>query len=96
MEKFAKLFESEKYGQLVAIMQQSDNDGPEIRLFLKPKGLGVCSIAMQFEDDTDSSWDSCEKIFEAFDLAKAEAMAKGVADQLNGFMVSEEGAKDGK
>jgi hypothetical protein len=85
MNKFAKLFESEKYGQLVVILQSADEGNPEIRLFFKPSGLGVCSIAASFKDDSEQSWESCEKIFNDFTIETAEGMAAQAAMELEEY-----------
>lgn len=84
MKKFAKLFESEKHGQLVVIKQTDDDGVPEIRLFLLPENLGVCSIAISFVDDSEKSCDECHRIFEEFDIEKAESMAQSFADYIAG------------
>ena len=81
MSNFAKIFQSEKFEQLVVIMQGSVDDHPEIRIFMKPAGYGVCSVALQYED-SDSGWDKCEANFEKFDLAQAEAAAMQVFSQI--------------
>lgn len=57
---FAKLFDHEKYGQLL-VKLDTDNEGdPEVRTYFKPKGLGVCSVAAGFKDD-DEGWELAEK-----------------------------------
>lgn len=44
MNYFAKLFEFEDLGQVLVMLDRGD-DGPEVRLYFKPNGLGVCSVA---------------------------------------------------
>ncbi len=44
MKQFAKLFEFEGLGQVLVMLDRGD-DGPEVRLYFKPDGLGVCSVA---------------------------------------------------
>lgn len=87
MKKFAKLFESEKYGQLVVIKQTDDDGLPEVRLFLLPENLGVCSIAISFVDDSEKSCDECRRIFEEFDMEKAESMAQQVVNYITPSVV---------
>lgn len=82
MKKFAKLFESEKHGQLVVIKQTDDDGSPEIRLFVLPDGLGVCSVAVGFKDDSEQSCDACEEIFEQFDMEAAESVAEATIARL--------------
>ncbi|MGK8912292.1 hypothetical protein ACRS9D_31270 [Pseudomonas aeruginosa] len=79
MKQFAKLFEFEDLGQVLVMLDRGD-DGPEVRLYFKPDGLGVCSVACSnFPGDEDEQWEYAEKGLatvepeEAHDLV-AEAM----------------------
>lgn len=63
MKQFAKLFDFEDLGQVLVMLDRGD-DGPEVRLYFKPKGLGVCSVACSnFPGDEDEQWDHAEKGF---------------------------------
>ena len=74
---FAKLFETQM-GQVV-VMKQGDRDNvPEVRFFYEPSGLGVCSIAVSFDDD---SWEAADEAFNNV----TEEMALSVAQQLEEF-----------
>lgn len=66
MSGFAKLFNTKEHGQIVVIMQANDEDNPEVRLFFKPEGLGICSVAPSF-DDSDAGWGLCEQFFNSID-----------------------------
>lgn len=56
MKQFAKLFEFEDLGQVLVMLDRGD-DGPEVRLYFKPDGLGVCSVACSnFPGDEDEQW----------------------------------------
>lgn len=79
MGDFAKLFQSEKYGQICVIKQGNDDLIPEIRFFVEPETLGVCQKALTFED-TDEGWDSCDKAFETIDVGVAEIAVKDIFD----------------
>ncbi|WP_426427357.1 hypothetical protein [Pseudomonas palmensis] len=50
MSQFAKLFEFTDIGQVLVKLDDGD-DGPEVRTYFVPDGLGVCSIAMTFKPD---------------------------------------------
>lgn len=78
MNKFAKLYETEKYGQIVVILQSDDEGDPEIRFFCQPPELGVCSVAFSFED-----WDTAEEVFDEVGQEQAEVAAKQMSDLLN-------------
>lgn len=58
---FAKLYGNDDNQVLVKLDQ--GEDGPEVRFYFKPDGLGVCSVASEFED-TDEGWDAAESAFE--------------------------------
>ncbi|MES4685393.1 hypothetical protein ACSLV1_31870 [Pseudomonas aeruginosa] len=63
MKQFAKLFEFEDLGQVLVMLDRGDR-GPEVRLYFKPDGLGVCSVACSnFPGDEDEQWDHAEKGF---------------------------------
>ena len=82
---FEKLFESAKYGQLLAKIDRSDETGaPELRWYAEPPGLGVCSFALGFSDD-DDGWDKAEAAFERATLEEAEKAAAGVLFQAAGI-----------
>ena len=72
---FAKLFDT-SYGQVVVLKQGNEDNEPEVRFFAEPEGLGVCSMAIGFEED---AWEDADTAFDKVDLAMAEAAAK----QLN-------------
>ena len=63
---FAKVYETEKYGQILAkidLADPKDKSGAEVRFYFQPKGLvGVCSVA-RFFPDTDDGWDNSDKFF---------------------------------
>lgn len=67
-ESFAKLYRSGK-DQILVKLDDGD-EGPEVRWFFKPDGLGVCSIAAKFPD-TDAGWKKAEEIFSETNEAKS-------------------------
>lgn len=70
-EPFAKIFDSKKHGQIVAIKQKNDEELPEIKVFFYPEGLDVCSIGIGFTDD-DDGWEKRDRGFEALTVKEAE------------------------
>ena len=60
--EFAKVFETEEAGQLMVKRDSNEEGEPEVRVYFKPKELGVCSIGLGFED-TDEGFDSADLIF---------------------------------
>jgi uncharacterized protein YkuJ len=76
--KFAKLFERDGKQVLVKI-DVNDEGNPEVRFYVQPDGLGVCSIAYQQDDDSDASWARAEK---SFDEEVTEEKAWEVAEKI--------------
>ena len=78
---FAKLYEAEAGQILVKIDSSPEEIKPEVRFYFYPPGLGVCSIALSFED-SDDGWGKAEKLFHDVDEATAfnlvEESMKGV------------------
>lgn len=69
---FAKLYDTDK-GQIVVMLQSNDEGNPEIRFFVEPPGLGVCSMAFSFDGDDDNTWNAAEASFDKVDEAMAVA-----------------------
>ena len=58
---FAKLFEPD-LGKQILVKIDGGEEGPEVRIFCEPEGLGVCSIAMMFPE-SDEGWEKAKKAF---------------------------------
>ena len=68
---FAKIFESEKIGQILVKTEAGDDGMPEVRYYFQPEDLGVCSAAISFPD-SDAGWELAEATFNASDMEKSE------------------------
>jgi len=69
---FAKLYNSEKYGQILVKNDTDSEDGsPEVRFYAQPEGFGICSLALGFKD-SDEGFDSADEAFNNVDQEKAE------------------------
>lgn len=82
---FAKIFETEKYGQILLKFDANENGNPEIRAYIQPKDLGVCSLAASADNDDDETWDEFENVFlnefneeEAIELLQPLLVAAGL------------------
>ncbi len=73
---FAKLFERPGFGQVLAKLDVHEGK-PELRWYVQPPELGVCSFALGFED-TDEGWDAAERAFNGADEAAADAAGKAL------------------
>lgn len=70
MEKFAKLFEDEKYGQIVVLLDTDDEGDPCVRFMTQPSGLGVCAAGISFHEHDDA-----QATFDKVGVAEASAAA---------------------
>ncbi|WFP51403.1 hypothetical protein PL263_05080 [Methylomonas sp. EFPC3] len=78
---FAKLFGPDD-DQVLVKLDEGEN-GPEVRFFCEPPGLGVCSIAVQFTE-SDSAWNKAKAYFNDIDETKAIGTARRFKRELIG------------
>ena len=64
MNKFAQLFEAEKYGQLLVRLCRDDNGEPAIimSIDLSSRGMGIMDVTTNFPDE-DEAWDKVQEQF---------------------------------
>ena len=85
MDIFCKVFDSPKYGQILVKIddkESRDETGLEVRLYAKPEGYGVCSLACDFSD-TDDGIDDAQKFFNEINLEKAELIMVGLFAEIS-------------
>ncbi len=70
---FAKLYGADK-DQVLVKMDTNEECNPEVRVFVQPEGLGVCSIAVSFKDD-DAGWKKAQECMDEMTEEKARLMA---------------------
>lgn len=74
---FARLFESEKYGQMVAIKDESDQGTPEVHFIGEtPNGVRI-SLNAGWNDD-DSGWAKQKETIERITLEEMEGILGGL------------------
>ena len=73
MRQFAKIFQHEKYGQILVTNNEGDTGAPEVRVSYIPQDLGVCDTALKF-NDSEEGGDLADKAFEKMDLNLATEM----------------------
>ena len=83
MDKFAKLFESEEYGQVLVINDKDSEDLPALVIKFTAEGLGVCEACLSYVDDSDESYDKRDIAFENITEVEALGAVKGIIDQFN-------------
>ena len=71
---FAKLFDVEGFGQVLAKLGTDVGGRPELRWFAEPPELGVCEFALGFDDD-DDGWDKAEAALAGADTDAARKAA---------------------
>lgn len=84
MEKFAKLLELEDIGQVLAVLDDSDEPGmcASLRVsFQGGQGLGVCAVNLHFKEG-DEGWAAAEKALEGFDEKTARGMVEPVIKEF--------------
>lgn len=72
--KFTKLFESEKYGQILIIQDQSD---PKLSIMVYPEGFGIITLSNEYE-----SFEDCDDVFDSIDCDAADEIAGGIFSSL--------------
>lgn len=71
MTGFAKLYDFDDIGQVLVKVDDGEENA-EVRIYFKPKGLGVCSVAMNFKPDgREDDWDKAQKAFAMIDERRA-------------------------
>lgn len=73
--RFARVFDVVRYGQIVMLKQQNQEGAPELRFFCQPEGMGVCSFAIGWNDD--SSENKIEEAFENMVMREAIEIVDG-------------------
>ena len=71
---FAKMFDSERFGQLVVMIDTNDVGDPVIFVYGNPENLGTYSVGIGFPDE-DEGWDNRDSVFADLTLEHAESIA---------------------
>ncbi len=81
MSEFCKVFDDELIGQILVKLDSSDDDfKTEIRIYCKPKDMGVCSIALIYKD-TEEGWAKAESTFIKMGKQDAIKIAKNIIER---------------
>lgn len=73
--KFTKLFESDKYGQILILQDQTD---PKLSIMVYPEGFGIITLSNEYE-----SFEDCDDVFDSIDSDMANELASGIFDSLS-------------
>ena len=77
---FAKLYETEKHGQILVMLDSNEDSGrPQIKVYFEPEGAGVCSVGLNFKTDISESdqWVAADKSLANF----TEEFAAGLVEK---------------
>ena len=81
---FAKLYETKEHGQiLVKLDDGTDDSDAEVRFYVEPPNLGVCSFAAGFKGN--EAWDKAEEMFNKMDEAEAVKAIQGFLAMASKF-----------
>jgi len=84
MTDFCKIFQSEKYGQILVVNDTNDDYKPSIQVkFNCMADYGVCSVDLIFEDNEDG-YIKADKAFETMTEQHAIDAVKNVVDKMLG------------
>lgn len=75
---FAKLY-GDGANQVLVKLDEAEDGGAEIRFYVKPDEMGVCSTALLFKD-TDAGWASAKREFTGMTEAIAREQVKPLLD----------------
>lgn len=79
---FAKLFETE-VGQILVKVDTGEDAMPEVRIYFEPEGLGVCSTAFTWTNESESKqWNNADSAFEELTEEKCVSIVGNVLDNL--------------
>jgi hypothetical protein len=84
MNKFAKTFDSDKYGQILVVNETDEDGNPEVKFSMRPKNLGICSIGSKFSGNPEG-FDKADAFFDAVDIEVAEAVSSQMFDLTKEF-----------
>ncbi len=74
---FAKLFDRPGFGQVLVKLDVCDKGRPELRWYVQPPELGVCSFAFGFSH-TCEGWAAAERAFERAGETDADSAARAL------------------
>lgn len=78
---FAKLFDTEEFGQIVVLNQTDDGGNPQLAFLFNPRGLGVCTIAVNFTNgDEEKCAAAADAAFDSIDEAAACNAVRAVTE----------------
>lgn len=89
-ESFAKLFESQQFGQILVTLDSDDDLNPTVRFTISgaPLGMGLCAVGPVWApaDDSDEAEDraisEARQFFDSVELEDAERFAESLQKEI--------------
>ncbi|MCG5531402.1 hypothetical protein LRD18_11135 [Halorhodospira halochloris] len=85
---FCKLFVHPKLGQILVLLDEGAEQGPEVRLYCRPSGVSVCTATFPYPDTPEGLLEA-QGDFEAFDEEQALEIARQMFVQMAAYEVGE-------
>jgi hypothetical protein len=82
MTQFSRSFNTPKYGQVVAMLDDHEDGRPEIRCYVQPSaefGFGLCKTSIVFKADVQGEA-ARRAFFDKMTASMAEAMVASIFD----------------
>jgi len=83
-ENFAKIFETETYGQILFLKDLDEECKPAIKVFFPRPGLGTYILSYSF-DDTDAGFSKRDAVFERVTEDMVKSMVSIALDNLSEY-----------
>ena len=81
---FTKILDSEKFGQITLLKNDSNDDGhPALEIYFRLPGLGINKMSLGFTDpDEDVAFTRLDEAFVKVNLEQAESIVQNTYDDL--------------
>lgn len=98
--EFAKLYRLAGIGQVVVMLQQDDNQNPEVRFFFDPQveGLALSSGSISWDNEAypfEKRQKAARDLFEKVDPEAAEGFVGKLLEEIRCVFNQEEGSDNG-
>ncbi|MCG5549601.1 hypothetical protein [Halorhodospira halochloris] len=85
---FCKLFVHPQLGQILVLLDEGAERGPELRVYCRPSGVSVCTATYRYPD-TPEGLQEAQSVFEAFYEGQAFEIATRMFVQMAAYEVGE-------
>jgi hypothetical protein len=75
---FAKLYEKTEHGQILVMLDSTDEGDPIIKYYCQPEGLGVCHAVSPPFENSELGWFMAEQVFKDENQKSATKLVEAV------------------